>query len=151
MSLEIALQQNTAALAALTDAWLKLNAQAKAIDKLPASTTIVAATATVAAKTEAAAKKTSTQPGKDTQVSQAAPAAATQEAHAPAEGVTYAAARELVLKLAATNRESIKAINTKHGIAKLSALLADENDFDSVTDQNKLNAVYADLQAIEVV
>lgn len=71
-----------------------------------------------------------------------APAAPTVSADVP---VTYAAARELVLKLAATNREAIKAINTKHGIAKLSSLLKDENDFDSVIDQAKLNAVHGDL------
>lgn len=63
-------------------------------------------------------------------------------------GVLYAAARELVLKLAATHREEIKKINAKHGIAKLSVLLSDENDFGSVTDQAKLDAVFADLQAI---
>ena len=53
-----------------------------------------------------------------------------------------------MLKLAATNREAIKAINVKHGIAKLSVLLKDENDFNSVIDQAKLSAVYADLKAL---
>ena len=69
----------------------------------------------------------------------------------PTEQVTYAQARELVLKLASANkRDEVKAVNTAHKIAKLGALLKDENDFNSVIDNEKLQAVYADLLAIGV-
>lgn len=62
----------------------------------------------------------------------------------------FGTVRALVLKLAPNNRDAIQALNKKHGIAKLSALLADEKDFASVTDQAKLEAVYADLQDLDV-
>ncbi|WP_443696411.1 hypothetical protein [Pseudomonas sp.] len=68
------------------------------------------------------------------------------------DNVAYSVVRALVLKLAPTDREAIKAINAKHGISKVSALLTDEGNIDSVvTDQAKLNAVYADLLAVEEV
>lgn len=66
-------------------------------------------------------------------------------------GLEYATVRELVLKLAPTHRDAIKAINTKHGLAKLPDLLDDANDFATVNDQAKLEAVHADLQALEEV
>lgn len=63
--------------------------------------------------------------------------------------VPYETVRALVLKLAPTQREAIKALNTKHGIANLKVLLDKEDDFSTVNDQAKLEAVYADLQALE--
>lgn len=63
--------------------------------------------------------------------------------------VPYETVRALVLKLAPTQRDAIKALNTKHGIANLKVLLDKEDDFSTVNDQAKLEAVYADLQALE--
>jgi hypothetical protein len=63
--------------------------------------------------------------------------------------VPYETVRALVLKLAPTQRDAIKALNAKHGIANLKVLLDKEDDFSTVNDQAKLEAVYADLQAIE--
>lgn len=108
------------------------HAAASAADKSPAST---------AADT----KKQKAESAPATAQSAASAAAATTGSSTP---VTFEQARALVLKLAPTHREAIKQLNTKHGIAKLGALLADENDFNSVTDQAKLEAVYADLQAL---
>ena len=63
--------------------------------------------------------------------------------------VPYETVRALVLKLAPTQRDAIKALNAKHGIANLKVLLNKEDDFSTVNDQAKLEAVYADLQALE--
>lgn len=63
--------------------------------------------------------------------------------------VPYETVRALVLKLAPTQRDAIKALNAKHGIANLKVLLDKEDDFSTVNDQSKLEAVYADLQALE--
>lgn len=64
--------------------------------------------------------------------------------------VPYETVRSLVLKLAgAGKREEIKALNAKHGIANLKVLLDKEDDFSTVNDQVKLEAVYADLQSLE--
>ena len=63
--------------------------------------------------------------------------------------VPYETVRALVLKLAPTQRDAIKALNAKHGIANLKVLLDKEDDFSTVNDQAKLEAVYADLQALE--
>ena len=63
--------------------------------------------------------------------------------------ITYETVRALVLKLAPTQRDAIKALNAKHGIANLKVLLDKEDDFSTVNDQVKLEAVYADLQALE--
>lgn len=65
------------------------------------------------------------------------------------EAVPYETVRALVLKLAPTQRDAIKALNAKHGIANLKVLLDKEDDFSTVNDQAKLEAVYADLQALE--
>lgn len=68
----------------------------------------------------------------------------------PESGVPYETVRALVLKLAgAGKREEIKALNAKHGIANLKVLLDKEDDFATVNDQAKLEAVYAELQALE--
>lgn len=63
--------------------------------------------------------------------------------------VPYETVRALVLKLAPTQRDAIKALNAKHGIANLKVLLDKEDDFSTVNDQSKLEEVYADLQALE--
>jgi len=64
--------------------------------------------------------------------------------------VSYENVRALVLKLAGGGkREEIKALNTKHGIPNLKVLLDKEDDFSTVNNQAKLEAVYADLQALE--
>lgn len=63
--------------------------------------------------------------------------------------VPYETVRALVLKLAPTQRDAIKALNAKHGIANLKVLLDKEDDFSTVNDQVKLEAVYADLQELE--
>lgn len=63
--------------------------------------------------------------------------------------VAYETVRALVLKLAPTQRDAIKALNAKHGIANLKVLLDKEDDFSTVNDQAKLEAVYADLLALE--
>lgn len=63
--------------------------------------------------------------------------------------VPYETVRALVLKLAPTQRDAIKALNAKHGIANLKVLLDKEDDFSTVNDQAKLEAVYAELQALE--
>lgn len=65
--------------------------------------------------------------------------------------VPYETVRALVLKLAPTQRDAIKALNAKHGIANLKVLLDKEDDFSTVNDQVKLEAVYADLQALAVL
>jgi hypothetical protein len=75
-----------------------------------------------------------------------------EEAHEPigeSTGVSYETVRALVLKLAPTQRDAIKAMNAKHGIANLKVLLDKEDDFSTVNDQVKLEAVYAELQALE--
>ena len=66
-----------------------------------------------------------------------------------ATGVEYGTVRELVLKLAPTKREEIKALNAKFGIANLKVLLGKEDDFSTVNDQAKLDAIYAELQKLE--
>lgn len=66
-----------------------------------------------------------------------------------ATGVEYGTVRELVLKLAPTKREEIKALNAKFGIANLKVLLDKEDDFSTVNDQAKLDAIYAELQQLE--
>jgi len=71
------------------------------------------------------------------------------EAKADKAPVPYETVRALVLKLAPTQRDAIKALNSKHGIANLKVLLDKEDDFSTVNDQAKLEAVYADLQALE--
>lgn len=62
--------------------------------------------------------------------------------------LNYETVRALVLKLAPTQRDAIKALNAKHGIANLKVLLDKEDDFSTVNDQAKLEAVYADLLAL---
>jgi hypothetical protein len=94
----------------------------------------------IAAKEEKAAEKASTDEAQE---------AIDKEQDEKAEAVPYETVRALVLKLAPTQRDAIKALNAKHGIANLKVLLDKEDDFSTVNDQAKLEAVYADLQALE--
>lgn len=66
------------------------------------------------------------------------------------EATSYETLRELVLKLAgAGKRAEIQAVSKKHGLNAPKDLLKDAADMSSVTDQAKLEAVYADLLALE--
>lgn len=68
-----------------------------------------------------------------------------------APATSYETLRELVLKLASGGkRDEIKAVSAKHGITAPKDLLKDPADMSSVTDQAKLEAVYADLLKIPV-
>jgi len=67
-----------------------------------------------------------------------------------AEVLPYETARALVLKLAgAGKRAEIPQVFKAHGIDNLKKLLDKEDDFSTVNDQAKLEAVYADLQKLE--
>lgn len=104
------------------------------------------ATQTVSAEDKAAmaaAKATARQAA----VEEAAEVAKTLEAERNA--TSYETLRELVLKLASGGkRDGIKAVSAKHGITAPKDLLKDPADMSSVTDQAKLEAVYADLLAL---
>ena len=63
--------------------------------------------------------------------------------------VPYETVRALVLKIAGSNRAAIQALWAKYSIPNLKVLLDKEDDFSTVNDQEKLEAVYADLQALE--
>lgn len=63
--------------------------------------------------------------------------------------VPYETVRALVLKLAPTQREKIKALNAGYGLTNAKDMLSNPDDFTSVKDQAKLEAYYADLQALE--
>lgn len=91
-------------------------------------------------KEEKAAEKASTDEAQE---------AIDKEQDEKADAVPYETVRALVLKLAPTQRDAIKALNVKHGIANLKVLLDKEDDFSTVNDQVKLEAVYADLLALE--
>ena len=66
------------------------------------------------------------------------------------EAVPYETVRTLVLDSAkAGKRDELAAVFKKHGISNLKVLLDKEDDFSTVNDQAKLEAVYADLQALE--
>lgn len=68
----------------------------------------------------------------------------------PAGNTSYETLRELVLKLAsAGKRAEIQAVSKTHGLNAPKDLLKDAADMTSVTDQAKLEAVYADLLALE--
>lgn len=146
MSLEIALAENTSAIQRLAELFAAFMAGPNGATAVPAVNKPAPAPSIKKADkpAEAPGKPEASKP-----TSQASPT--TSPAAAPAasgDKVTYQMAREQVLKFAATHRDAIKAINTKHGIAKLSALLEDEADFFSVNDQAKLEAVFADLSAL---
>jgi len=73
-----------------------------------------------------------------------------QESTNTTESVPFITVRELVLKLSKQHRDAIVAINAKYKIARLGDLLENERDLTSdVKDQAKLEAIYADLLALE--
>lgn len=142
----------------VTKAALLAGVQAKAQEsstfKHPSGEPAATKETTAAGKSSTAAVKQAT--AARTQPSAEAAAAAAPESSDEAspgdapQGVTFAQARDLVLKLAkAGKREQVAAINAKHGIPKLGALLANPEDLDSVTDQAKLDAIYAELVALD--
>lgn len=147
MSIEALIQAHTEALLANTEAvnllTLSLAGRTPAAEKPKVEKTIKAADVTEVISAE------------DKKAFADAKAAAELEALREAqkdelpEAVPYETVRALVLKLAPTQREAIKALNAKHGIANLKVLLDKEDDFSTVNDQAKLEAVYADLQALE--
>lgn len=68
----------------------------------------------------------------------------------PAGDTSYETLRALVLKLAkGDKRPGIQAVLKKHRLGNAKDLLSDAEDFSSVKDQNKLEAVYADMLALE--
>lgn len=65
--------------------------------------------------------------------------------------VTYETLRALVLKLASGGkREEIKSASAKHGLATPKDLIQDAKGNAIEPDQAKMEALYADLQAVEV-
>ena len=133
MSIEALIQAHTEALLANTDA-VKLLTLSLA-GRTPAKSEEKPKAESKAPKTEKAEVKEDPKP-------------VAEVAEEPA-AVPYETVRALVLKLAPTQRDAIKALNAKHGIANLKVLLDKEDDFSTVNDQVKLEAVYADLQALE--
>ena len=159
MSLEAALNENTAAVKALLAAWTSLaHASATAAADGHNATNVLAAGLPLAEVPEAkveAPKPTGRikpeirQPDAPT-VEAPAPVATTpaSTAASPSKPVPYADVRALVLKLAATKHDAVKAINKKYGLVKLGDILADDKDFSTVTDQAKLESIYAELKAL---
>lgn len=140
MSIEALIQAHTEALLANTEAVKLL------------TLSLAGRTATAATKAVDAVEKPKADPKPKKEVVIVEETAEVSEelfANVPA-AVPYETVRALVLKLAGGGkREEIKALNVKHGIANLKVLLDKEEDFSTVNDQAKLEAVYADLQALE--
>lgn len=139
MSIEALIQSHTEALQANTEA-VKLLTLSLA-GRTPAKSEVVAKAEKPAAKVE----EKKEEPG----VEAAEVDVITETEQSATDAVPYETVRALVLKLAPTQRDAIKALNAKHGIANLKVLLDKEDDFSTVNDQVKLEAVYADLLALE--
>lgn len=139
MSIEALIQAHTEALLANTEA-VKLLTLSLA-GRTPAKSEVTPAVEKPKADPKPAAKKEEPKPETVVNV---------EESIDVVTVVPYETVRALVLKLAPTQRDAIKALNAKHGIANLKVLLDKEDDFSTVNDQAKLEAVYADLQALEV-
>lgn len=143
MSIEALIQAHTEALLANTEAvkllTLSLAGRTPVKESKPTKEEEKAAIK-VEEKKEKAIEKASTDEAQE---------AIDKEQDEKADAVPYETVRALVLKLAPTQRDAIKALNAKHGIANLKVLLDKEDDFSTVNDQVKLEAVYADLQALE--
>ena len=141
MSIEALIQAHTEALLANTEAvkllTLSLAGRTPTAEKPKAEK---AAAKVEVVKEEKAAEKASVDEAQE---------AIDKEQDEKSDAVPYETVRALVLKLAPTQRDAIKALNAKHGIANLKVLLDKEDDFSTVNDQVKLEAVYADLQALE--
>lgn len=137
MSIEALIQAHTEALLANTEAVKLL------------TLSLAGRTPKVEEKPKAAAKAEEKKSDPKVQESDTA-SDAVENVDTAVEAVPYETVRALVLKLAgAGKREEIKALNAKHGIANLKVLLDKEDDFSTVNDQVKLEAVYVDLQALE--
>lgn len=160
MSIEALIQAHTEALLANTEAVKLLTLslagrtptaeKPKAIDKKPTPTGVNSILAPEDDKAEREAKELAAQKAKDEQdLVDAAAEDAIVHGTKTKQAVPYETVRALVLKLAPTQRDAIKALNAKHGIANLKVLLDKEDDFSTVNDQVKLEAVYAGLQALE--
>lgn len=144
MSLEELIIAHTAALTANTEAVSQLSAAL--VNKTPY---VESAKAKAAEAKAAEAKAAEAKPEAEPEVTSLEDDVKTAEAGAVT--IPFGTVRELVIKLSSVHREAIKAINAKHGIARLSSLLSDENNFATVTDQPKLEAIYSDLQDLEVM
>lgn len=146
MSIEALIQAHTEALLANTEAVKLLT-----LSLAGRSATAASKAADAVEKPKAEAKPAKVEQNKDP--IEAADANNENNAKHPddlATAIPYETVRALVLKLAgAGKREEIKALNAKHGIANLKVLLDKEDDFSTVNDQEKLEAVYSDLQALE--
>jgi len=146
MSIEALIQAHTEALLANTEA-VKLLTLSLA-GRTPAKSEVAPKAEKVAAKVEAKiAEKVSLEEIAD--LIESVDANFKEQFDAIPEPTPYETVRALVLKLAPTQRDAIKALNAKHGIANLKVLLDKEDDFSTVNDQVKLEAVYADLLALE--
>lgn len=143
MSIEALLQAHTEALLANTEAvkllTLSLAGRIPTAEKPKAEKTEKAAIK-VEEKQEKAVEKASTDEAQE---------AIDKEQDDKVDAVPYETARALVLKIAGKNRAAIQSLWAKHGIANLKVLLDKNDDFSTVNDQVKLEAVYADLQALE--
>ncbi len=143
MSIEALIQAHTEALTANTEAVKLLTLSLAGRSATAASKAADAVEKSKAEKPAAKAEAVKEEPKAET---------FTEETLAEVESATavpYETVRALVLKLAPTQRDAIKALNAKHGIANLKVLLDKEDDFSTVNDQAKLEAVYADLLALE--
>lgn len=138
MSIEALIQAHTAALLANTEA---VNLLTLSLAGRSATAASKAADVVEKPKAEKAAAKA--------EAVKEEPKAGDNEYDPERHPVPYETVRALVLKLAPTQRDAIKALNAKHGIANLKVLLDKEDDFSTVNDQAKLEAVYADLLALE--
>jgi hypothetical protein len=143
MSIEALIQAHTEALLANTEAvkllTLSLAGRTPTAEK-PKANKVEDSSKVSTTKTEKAVEKASTDEAQE---------AIDKEQDEKSDAVPYETVRALVLKLAPTQRDAIKALNAKHGIANLKVLLDKEDDFSTVNDQVKLEAVYADLQKLE--
>lgn len=143
MSIEALIQAHTEALLANTEAvkllTLSLAGRTPTAEK-PKANKVEDSSKTSTTKTEKAVEKASIEKAQE---------AIDKEQDEKVDAVPYETVRALVLKLAPTQRDAIKALNAKHGIANLKVLLDKEDDFSTVNDQVKLESVYADLQALE--
>jgi hypothetical protein len=149
MSLEALIQAHTEALLANTEAvkllTLSLAGRTPTASKQPSEKETVAALSVKDKKTEPKKEE----PKQEVVIHQDENGVEVIEDGQAQQPLAYETVRALVLKLAPTQRDAIKALNAKHGIANLKVLLDKEDDFSTVNDQVKLEAVYADLQALE--
>ena len=152
MSLEQALQENTAALHKVSALFEHLVANAKAFADAGATPgsvggVAVGKTAKQAEETlfNAAEKETAEPAKKPTNVETAETAKPSTTGDVAVE---YGAVRDLLLATAKTNRDGVTALLRAQGLKNLKVLLDDENDFSSVNDPAKLAAFYEALKAL---